>query len=109
MPKFEDKFVHFRWSDDLEGKKAFYADSLAQLEQRFTITTSRGHLHKSISEEYPFEVACVGNWKFIYFDPNYDNKIAYEQGKQIQCRNHLTSPFGKMKLNTALNQLIAML
>lgn len=93
MPKFEDKFVHFRWSDDLEGKKAFYGDSLDQLEQRFEGGVIRGHLHKSTSKEYPFEVACVGvgNWKFIYYDPNYDNKIAYEQGKQIQCRQPGTS------------------
>lgn len=86
MLRFEDKFVHFRWTDDLEGKRAFYADSIDQLENSFT-ACNRGHLHKSESEDYPFEVACEGNWKFIYFDPNYECKVAYEQGKQIQCRN----------------------
>lgn len=93
MIKFEDKFVHFRWTDDLEGKKAFYADSLNQLEHSVLYENARRHLHKSTSKEYPFEVACVGNWKFIYYDPNYDCKVAFNEGKTIQGRRFETNPW----------------
>lgn len=31
MPKFEKQYVHFMWSDELEGKMVFFADYIAQL------------------------------------------------------------------------------
>lgn len=85
MIKFEDKFIHFRWSDELEGKQVFYADSISMLEQNFA-AGNRGYVHESGREEYPFAITDDANFKFVYYDPNFDCKVAFNKGKKIQCR-----------------------
>lgn len=89
--KFEDKFVHFRWDDSLKGKNVFYANSIDCLEN----DVDKGEdyrllLGASEVENFPFHIKKGGevgtNWKFVYYDPNYEVKLAYEEGKQIQYR-----------------------
>lgn len=90
--RFEDKFVHFRWDDSLKGKKVFYADSISCLEE----DVAKGEDYKlligaSENKMYPFlisgsEELSDTNWKFVYYDPNYEVKLAYEEGKQIQYK-----------------------
>lgn len=85
MPKFENKFVYFDWSDSLRGKKVFYGDDLLTLENNalsgntdFMAIVEGGH-----DKVTPFIVAD-DYWKFVYYDPNYECKMAYENGKTIQ-------------------------
>lgn len=94
MIKFEDKFVYFRYNDSLKGKKVFYSDSIYSLEQDVADGEDiRTLLGLSQQQANPFTIE--GNegesntyWKFIYYDPNFECKKAYEQGKQIQFKNH---------------------
>lgn len=90
MPKFEDKFVHFRWSGELEGKEVFCADDILTLTNDVTNNCEKGIVTFSGYEESPFRVsydksATVCSWRFVYYDPNYETKLAYEQGKKIEC------------------------
>ena len=77
MPKFEKKYVHFMWDDKLKGKKVFYADDIDTLIQDVTDGNDIGIVKEGEFTSAPFEVKrdC---WKFVYFDPYYDLKIAYE-------------------------------
>ena len=34
MPKFEKQYVHFMWSDELEGKMVFFANHISNLKKR---------------------------------------------------------------------------
>lgn len=90
MPKFEDKFVHFRWSDELKGKKVFYADDICYLE-RYVISNSHRDIVVSDGLQLqPFVVkhddGIVRPWRFVYYDPNYETKLAYEQGEKIEFK-----------------------
>lgn len=88
--RFEDKFVHFRWSDELKGKKVFYADSIDTLEANVAESANIGVLIGATGENRtPFLVKAEHvehsvPWKFVYYDPNYEVKVAYEEGKTIQ-------------------------
>ena len=89
MPKFEKKFVHFMWSDELEGKKCFVADSIGLL-YSFVERNLKSYRYEIIGKgdgKYPFKINGPGNASmvFCYHDPWYDLKVAYEQGKTIQA------------------------
>ena len=84
--RFEDRFVRFRWDDSLKGKKVFYADNIKCLEN----DVAEGEDYKEVYENTtgkvsPFHVESA-NWKFVYYDPNYEVKLAYEKGEQIQYK-----------------------
>lgn len=88
---FNKKFVHFLWEDELEGKKGFFADNIADLEifvnKDFTDNTNCfGECGKSEDEENPFELKNSDflDYKFFYYDPMYNIKRVYNEGKQIQ-------------------------
>lgn len=90
--KFEDKFVHFRWDDSLKGKKVFCADCISTLE--YDVAEGEDYrelLRYSGNKTCPFTVKSSdgehdNNWQFVYYDPNYEVKLAYEEGKKIQYR-----------------------
>lgn len=87
--KFEDKFVHFRYDDSLQGKRVFYADNIDNLERDVAEGEDcRVLIGASEATGYPFlmDRSYDVNWKFVYYDPNYDVKLAYEEGKQIQYK-----------------------
>lgn len=91
MPKFEDKFVHFRWSDELEGEMVFYADDILTLMNNVASRNVKSIVTFSGFEASPFVVnddkyATASSWRFVYYDPNYETKLAYEQGKKIECK-----------------------
>ena len=83
--KFEDKFVHFRWSDSLRGKKVFYGDNLLTLENDALSgnTNLMGIVEGGHDKVTPF-IVNDDYWKFVYYDPNYECKKAYDEGKTIQ-------------------------
>ena len=86
MPKFEKKYVHFMWSDELEGKKCFIADRMGELKIRVEQQDEQ-YIHTVIgenSDNYPFYTNKNGFYAFAYYDPYYELKVAHEQGKTIQ-------------------------
>ena len=85
--KFEDKFVHFRWDDELKGKMVFFADSIKDLEENVCTGSEEMKIldGRIPNSDYPLVVGR-SSWKFVYYDPNYDIKIAYEEGKTIQYK-----------------------
>lgn len=89
MPKFDKKFVHFMWDDELEGKKCFVEDKIDEL--KLAVEEGNFNQFDNISNSTlvnaPF--GAISNfWKFAYYDPYYDLKLAYEQGKTIQFHNY---------------------
>lgn len=91
MIKFEDKFVHFRWSDDLEGKEGFFGDSIQELEEQVAKDCSerieRSTCEKCFEAAHPFQKKSNKSaWNFFYYDPLFDIKKAYEEGKNIECK-----------------------
>lgn len=86
MPKFEKQYVHFIWTDELEGKMVFFADYIQQLKQRVE-NNIIGHYAKATKGEanLPFRIVDgQASWQFAYYDPYYELKVAREQGKVIQ-------------------------
>lgn len=93
---FDKKFVYLEWDDALEGKEGFFSRDMATLK----VTVNEG------SVCVPAEIRCVysscskgslarpfhsereeDNWVFFYYDPLYDIKRAWKEGKQIQSRS----------------------
>lgn len=93
MISFKKRFVHCFWNDELEGKKGFVADTLEELriyvqnkdKQSLVLITA------SHNEDYAFTSDDVDeNYQFCYYDPLYEMKVAYEEGKIIQYRSKIT-------------------
>jgi len=93
MINFKKRFVHCFWNDELEGKKGFIADTLEELriyvqnkdKQSLVLITA------SHNEDYAFTSDDVDeNYQFCYYDPLYEMKVAYEEGKIIQYRSKIT-------------------
>ena len=90
MNLFDKKFVYLEWDDILKGKKVFIADTYLELRSRVENDTNnfKCTVFKN-NGDYPF--LCSGIcYAFVYYDPNYNYKRAYMEGKVIQCR-HINS------------------
>lgn len=85
MPKFEQEYVHFTWTDELEGKKVVGSDNPMILEKyvKDINRDSFGVVSYSSNDIFPFRLKDR-NYRFVYYDPNYKAKVAHEQGKVIQ-------------------------
>lgn len=93
MKPFDPKFVHFIWDDELKGKEVFYADEIDDLIEEVngeTNDSGRKILYdKSCSHRHPFRIDendIEDCYRFVYYDPNYECKIAYNEDKQIQAK-----------------------
>ena len=91
MELFDKKFVHFMWSDELKGKKVFFADSILILEKRVNDNDNLfcNFVKKNYDNEahQPFASSVLDNsFTFAYYDPNYDCKRAFNEGKRIEYR-----------------------
>lgn len=85
MPKFDKRFVHFMWSDELEGKEVLYSDIITFLVEFVTDGETDDLKIVSYSDDNTFPFRVDGdNWRFIYYDPHFKLKVAHEQGKVIQ-------------------------
>lgn len=87
MTKFNKRFVHFMWSDELEGKEVFYSDNMMLL-VGYVNDNNRGlsgEVSYSSNDSFPFSING-DHWRFVYYDPNYATKLAAEQGKKIECK-----------------------
>lgn len=87
MELFDKRFVHFMWDDELDGKKCFVADDISTLKSdvsREACSKRFGTVKKGVLE-YPFQMKS-GNWRFAYYDPNYEVKKAFNEGKKVQVK-----------------------
>lgn len=83
MELFDKRFVHFMWDNELEGKEGFFADDIATLEGFVNTKAHVFIVSKSKLKDKPFSIKG-GGFRFFYYDPSYDCKKAYAEGKQIQ-------------------------
>ena len=84
---FDKRFVHFMWEDEFEGKEGFFADDICEL----TNCVLGGDMHhakvsNSLNTAYPFKDTNNSCWVFFYYDPNYECKKAYAEGKELQYK-----------------------
>ena len=81
---FKPEYVRCIWSPELEGKKVSYSDSIEQLWLEVgNSKDNRMCCEKGNSVDYPFK--CDSRvWRYVYYDPFFDLKLAHEQGKTIQ-------------------------
>lgn len=93
MELYDKKYVYFEWDDKLEGKKGFCGNSIEDLKFQVNYGNAQtGVLHHSNnSKGHPF----VPTWSdgsgslaypFAYYDPNYEVKKAYNEGKKLQWK-----------------------
>ena len=81
---FDKRFVYFMWDDELEGMGGFFADNIGTLKEQINNGVAE-YLHntKSRYEDKPF-ANCNSAYRFFYYDPNYEVKKAFNEGKTIQ-------------------------
>lgn len=85
--EFDAKFVHFMWKDELYGEKAFFSNDIDQLKHyvEFNDTDRMGSVQYSFEKSNPFKMDESGkHFKFVYFDPHYELKRAFEKGEKIE-------------------------
>lgn len=82
--EFKPEYVRCTWSPELEGKAVSFSDSIDTLWQEVCNNKdNRALCEESRSVDYPFKCG-IQNWRFVYYDPFFDYKLAHEQGKIIQ-------------------------
>lgn len=90
MELFDKKFVYLEWDDEFKGKMVFVGDSLQLIRKEVNDGTAKARCVKDNSSDlYPFKDDCGTTWALIYYDPLYDVKLAWKNGKQIQARSVL--------------------
>ena len=89
MPQFQKRYVHFMWDDKLQGKEVFFANTVEQLSKLVLENQDKRKVFSSGNKAAPFSIngdPFCNKWMFIYYDPNYEFKVAFEQGKKIECK-----------------------
>lgn len=90
MELFDKKFVHFMWEDELRGKDCIIDDNIDGLKSHVN-DYSDDHTTRVIDSEntvFPFHEPDGNDWRFCYYDPNYECKRAFAEGKTIQFKNY---------------------
>lgn len=89
MELFDKKFVYLEWDDVLEGKEVFVADCLANLRRMVNNNDHYGYSECVVDScvEFPFRVYSGITFAMAYYDPNYECKLAWKNGKQIQSKS----------------------
>lgn len=89
MELYDKKNVYFEWDDKLEGKKGFFANTINGLKSKvesgfellechFSNNPTGFHFSNSISNSA---------YQFFYYDPYYEFRKAYNEGKQLQFKD----------------------
>lgn len=82
--EFKPEYVRCTWSPELEGKAVSFSDSIDTLWQEVCNSKdNRSLCEESRAVDYPFKCG-IQNWRFVYYDPFFELKLAHEQGKIIQ-------------------------
>lgn len=78
------------WDESLNGKQVFFADNIVSLKDRVNYVVNDGTFRDTCTysddEEWPFADSGLQHWKFCYYDSLYDYKLAFKQGKKVQCK-----------------------
>lgn len=90
MELFDKKYVYFMWDDELKENEAFVANYIEDLID--AVNTQDSHFKTRIHEsdndyykgKYPFCDTVNESFSFAYYDPNYELKVAYNNGKTIE-------------------------
>ena len=88
MKLYDQQFVYYRWSDTLKEKECFVADTLKGLEEIVNGNLdgmARNILEKSENELFRI-IGRGSEWRFAYYDPDFDCKKAYQEGIDIEYR-----------------------
>jgi hypothetical protein len=96
MELYNEEFVYYDWDDKLEGKKGFFGDSINHIKQNVKDNRTMwfGEIchNVNMNTDYPFGfIDGYGNshrFRFCYYDPYYEFRKAYIEGKQLQFKNH---------------------
>lgn len=96
---FEERYIHRVWSNELEGKKVFFADYEDDI--RSIVENNNVNFYGTVVRprgdgRFPFHMEDDAYYAFCYYDPYYDMKVALEQGKTIQGKNRLTGEWVDM-------------
>lgn len=88
---YNKKYVYFEWEDELEGKEGFLADGIPDLkgnvEKGLESAFSKVRRNTNGNEDnYPFMTEEGAEFRFFYYDPNYEVKKAYAEGKPFQYK-----------------------
>ena len=97
MELYDSKYVYFDWDDKLKGKKGLFADNINDLKQAVKDNKIGwfGEILKSSDSDshFPFETIDKDGWhahlRFCYYDPYYELRKAYLEGKQIQFKGNI--------------------
>lgn len=97
MRLFDPKYIHCRWDESLRGKEVLYSDTVIELENevRDMATNTIGVVTgPNDDDDMPFKVKGAilpfSYWRYVYYDPNYNTKIAYyRDGKQVQNKYYI--------------------
>ena len=88
MELYNKEFVYFDWEDKLEGKKVMVSDDIYKLKRYVNGEEINTYdVSKSGDDTYPFRVSGTA-FRFCYYDPYYEFRKAYLEGKQLQFRNY---------------------
>ena len=95
MTLYDSKYVYFDWDDKLKGKKGLFADNINDLKQAVKAYKVAwfGEILKSSDSDshFPFETIDEDGWhahlRFCYYDPYYEFRKAYLEGKQLQFKD----------------------
>lgn len=89
---FDKKFVYLEWDDVLKGKQVLASDNLQCMRRDINDGTAKLRCvedNSSRDKLYPFKDDRGTLWALVYYDPLYDVKLAWKNGKQIQARSVL--------------------
>lgn len=92
MELYDKKFVYFEWDDKLDDKKGFVAQNIASLKSQVNYgTEAMVTLSSSDDDTCPFTYYDVNritcDYPFAYYDPYYEFRKAYLEGKQLQFKD----------------------
>ena len=92
MELFDKKFVYLEWDGALKGKQVLASDNLQCMRRDINDGTAKLRCvedNSSRDKLYPFKDDRGTLWALVYYDPLYDVKLAWKNGKQIQARSVL--------------------
>lgn len=86
MELYDKKYVYFEWDDKLEGKKGFVGTDISYIKKQVNkCTDTMTEIYHSSDNTQPFTTGYY-NYSFAYYDPNYEAKKAYNEGKKLQWK-----------------------
>lgn len=89
MELYDKKYVYFEWDDKLKGKKGFFANTINELKSKVESGFELLECHFSNNPTgFHFSNSISNNaYQFFYYDPYYEFRKAYLEGKQLQFKN----------------------